>query len=458
LVRRRRGPARIIVIAALLAAVAVVGFVVLRGGQTYSVTARFASASQLVKGDRVDVAGVSVGSVADIGLTDDGQAAVELKIDDPAYAPLRTGTTMVVRQASLSGVASRYVELHLPPGSGGPTIPDGGVVGTEDTTSTVDLDQLFATFDGRTRRALSRFIRGSASQYRGAGLEANAGWRYLDPSLAANRRLLEEVDRDRPLFARFVTNSSRLVTDLAQRRGNLAGLVDHLATTTTAIGARRRQLGSAIDQLPDFMRQANTTFVDLRSTLDDLDPLVKESKPVARKLGPFLSQLRPLARDARPTLRDLSQLISTPGDHNDLIELTRQLPALRSIAVGPVQRNGDSREGALPASTRALQASTPEFATARPYAPDLTGWFDDFGHSGVYDALGGGSRAAINVNAFANINGVLQPIPLELRQQAFASLAALGQRSRCPGAIERGATWKPSPDFPCDERQQPQGP
>jgi phospholipid/cholesterol/gamma-HCH transport system substrate-binding protein len=444
--------------ATLLAAIAVVGWVVLRGRETYTVTARFISASQLVKGDRVEVAGVPVGSVKDIGLTDDGMAAVKLEIGDRAYAPLRAGTTMVVRQASLSGVANRYVDIHLPSGSGGPTVPSGGVIEAKDTTSAVDLDQIFNMFNGPTRRALTGFIRGSAAQYRGAGPEANAGWHYLDPSLAASRRLFEEVNRDQPLFERFIVNSSHLVTHLAERRGDLAGLVDHLATTTTAIGSRRRQLGSAIEQLPDFMRRANTTFVNLRATLDDLAPLVEESKPVARKLRPFLGALRPLARDARPTLRDLSQLIRADGQRNDLIDLTSQLPALRSAAVGPVKVNGVQREGALPASTRALEQSVPELATARPYAPELTGWFDDFSHSGVYDALGGGSRAALNVNGFANVNGVLQPIPPDLRDEAFKALASLGQRNRCPGAIERGAVWRPTPDFPCDPSQQPEGP
>jgi phospholipid/cholesterol/gamma-HCH transport system substrate-binding protein len=206
------------------------------------------------------------------------------------------------------------------------------------------------------------------------------------------------------------------------------------------------------------MRRANTTFVNLRATLDDLAPLVEESKPVARKLRPFLGALRPLARDARPTLRDLSQLIRSNGPRNDLVELTQQLPDLKTAAVGPVTANGSEREGALPTSTKALEQSIGELATARPYAPDLTGWFDDFSHSGVYDALGGGSRAALNVNAFANINGVLQPIPLGLREQAFKSLASLGQTARCPGAIERGASWKPTPDFPCDASEQPEGP
>ena len=158
------------------------------------------------------------------------------------------------------------------------------------------------------------------------------------------------------------------------------------------------------------MRRANTTFVNLRATLDDAAPLVEESKPVARKLRPFFAELRPLARDARPTLRDLSRTIRAPGADNDLIELTQAAEPLRDIAVSPAPRDGQVRDGALPATTKALSVATPELATARPYAPDLTGWFDDFSHSGLYDALGGASRAGLYVNLFANVNGVLKPL------------------------------------------------
>jgi hypothetical protein len=122
-----------------------------------------------------------------------------------------------------------------------------------------------------------------------------------------------------------------------------------------------------------------------------------------------------------------------------------------------VTRNGKQREGALPASASALEQAVPELGFARPYAVDLTGWFDDFSHSGVYDALGGASRAAPHVSAFTTVNGVLTPLPAELRQPAFEALASLGQRDRCPGAVERGAAWKPTPDFPCDEKQVPEG-
>jgi phospholipid/cholesterol/gamma-HCH transport system substrate-binding protein len=448
-----------VAVAAIVLALAAVAFVLLKpGGSSYKVHARFQNASQLVKGNLVQVAGSAVGKITKIDLTRDGQADVTLNITDKSYVPLRKGTKAVVRQASLSGVANRYVDLQLPDGTKTQKIESGGIIDQSDTTTAVDLDQLFNTFDPKTRRALSGLIRGYSTSYGGRGAAANEGFKYLNPSLAASSRLFRELNYDTPLFRRFVVASSKLVTDVADRRDDLAGLVDNLATTTGAIGRKKEALADALAQLPPFMRSANSTFVNLRATLDDLKPLVDESKPVAPKLRRFLEQLRPLARDAKPTVSDLANIIRKSGNANDLIELTKSTVPLKNIAVGPVERNGKQREGALPASAKALEQAVPEIAYARPYAVDLTGWFDDFSHSGIYDALGGASRAAPHVSAFALANGVLTPIPPELRQPIFEKLASLGQRDRCPGAIERGAVWKPTPDYPCDAEQVPEGP
>jgi phospholipid/cholesterol/gamma-HCH transport system substrate-binding protein len=460
--RGSRNIARVLAVAALVAAAIVTAFTLLGGGDAYRVKARFQNASQLVKGDLVQVAGRPVGKVESIDLTRDGQAELTLTIDDD-FAPRRRGTLMTVRQPSLSGVANRYIDLRLPPQSA-PTIESGGAIDQTGTTSAVDLDQLFDTFDPQTRKALTGVLRGSGKQYKGNGQEFGEGLMYLNPSLSASSRLFRELNRDTPLLERFVVSSSKLVTDIADRRDDLAGLVDHLATTTTALGDRQQALAESIQRLPAFLRRANTTFVNLRGALDDLDPLVDDSKPVAKKLRPFLAQLRPLARDARPTLRDLSRLIQSPGKQNDLVELTNSQVPVARIANGPVTRNGKQREGALPASAKALNAATPELSYARPYAPDLLGWFDDFGHSGLYDALGGVSRIGLHADAFLVATGQLTPVPPELRDEAFiASGGARDQRNRCPGSAEHPAEdnsgpYKPSPDYPCDPSQVLPGP
>ncbi len=456
--RNSRAIGRALAVATLVVAIAVVSVVLLRGdGTEYTVNARFTNASQLVKGNEVQVAGVPIGKVGEIDLGRDGGALVRLDISDPEYAPLRRGTEAIVRLTSLSGIANRYVDLRLP-GGNAPSIPDGGELPTQDTTSAVDLDQLLSALDGRAREDLQGVIQGFGRQIDGKSREAARGYLYLNPALASSSRLFEELNRDTPALEGFIQENARLVEDLASKREDLTGLVTELSDFTGALGRERTALADAIRQLPPFMRRANSTFVNLRGAIDDLRPLIRESKPVTPKLRRFLRELRPLARDARPTLRDLSRLVREDGEDNDLIDLTRGQVPLRDIAVGTVQANGKDRRGAFPETVEALRTSVPELNYARPYVVDLTGWFDDFGHSGLYDALGGKSRVGTYVNAFANVAGVVKPIPVPLRNEVGANVTARGQRNRCPGAAERPAPdksnpWKPTADHNCDPTQ-----
>jgi phospholipid/cholesterol/gamma-HCH transport system substrate-binding protein len=329
-------------LAAVLVVAIVVALLLLRSpGGDYKVKARFQNAAQLVKGNLVQTGGAPIGTVKTIDLTPDGQAEVTMQIKGD-YTPLRRGTLATIRQASLSGVANRYIDLRMAP-HGAAKIPNGGVIGQDSTTTAVDLDELFNTFDPGTRKALSGVIRGSAAQVKGQGKQFNEGIAYLNPSLAASSTLFRELNRDTPLLERFVVSSSQLVTNIADRKDDLAGLVDDLATTTTAIGNQEAALAESIGRLPGFERRANTTFVNLRAALDDLDPLVNDSKPVAKKLRPFLAELRPLAHDARPTLNDLSKIIKRPGAANDLIELTGLQVPLRDVTTRKVQAQ---RQGA----------------------------------------------------------------------------------------------------------------
>src|SRR5690348_2200283 len=171
--RGTRTIARVVAVAAVVIVVAVVATLVLRSsGTNYTVHAVFQNASQIVKGNLVQVAGVPIGKVDSINLTPQGQADLTLHITRSGFAPLHEGTLATVREASLSGVANRYIDLRMPSGAP-PAIPDGGTIGTDHTTSAVDLDQLFNTFDPPTRHALSGTIQGFARQYLGNGVQTN---------------------------------------------------------------------------------------------------------------------------------------------------------------------------------------------------------------------------------------------------------------------------------------------
>jgi phospholipid/cholesterol/gamma-HCH transport system substrate-binding protein len=447
----------------VLAALVVIVLVLTAGGG-YSVQADFVSASQVVEGNAVKVAGTPVGSVGDIVLTGTGKARVTLKIDAEGYHPLRRGTRAIIRQTSLSGVANRYVDLQLG-GADGATIPDGGMLPTENTSAAVDLDQIFDTFDPEARKGVQKSVAFLRDFQAGNEEEANAALRYFNPALSSSARLFAELNRNTPDFERFIAQTARLVTDVSAQDDVLADLTRNLASTTSALTSNGESLGDSVGLLPDVMRKANTTFVNLRSALDDLDPLVDDAKPVVRdRLIPLMNELRPFARDARPAVRELSQTVRRPGRDNDLVELLRRQPALDRIANATAQRNGAARPGAFPTTIKAFEGVTKQIAFLRPYAPDLIGWFDDFATTGAYDALGNFSRAGLALNGFT-LGPLLNalPIPAELRTLILSAGTKPGRNNRCPGSIERRAPdgsnpYKPSPDFNCDASQVPIGP
>jgi phospholipid/cholesterol/gamma-HCH transport system substrate-binding protein len=461
---------RIAAVLALVGAVVVVLLLVLGGGSSYTVTAAFENASQLVTGNNVDVAGVPVGSIKKISLADDGEALVELEISDGSYTPLPEGTHATIRSQSLSGIANRYVDLDLPTQPDGKTISSGGEIPQAETTSEVDLDQLFNTLNKPTVDHLKQVISGFARAYDGVGAKANRGFHYLNPFLSTSRRVFSELNSDQANLEGLVVDAAGLTSTLDQKSPEISQLVSNLNGMLGTIGAQQSSLASAVGQLPDFMRQFDTTAVNLRAALDDVQPLVNASRPVARKLKPFAKRLRGFARDAVPTVRGLNGAIKRPGAANDLIELTRLQDPLAQIGVGPVERNGASRPGALPASADSLKDSLDQVSTLRAYSPELTGWFDDFANSGKADAFGGIGRIAVGLNMFSagpagvpcpNALHVLSGVCQALNPGQLLTSLGLKNLRRCPGANERGLSEEQLTQggtVDCDPSQVPLGP
>jgi phospholipid/cholesterol/gamma-HCH transport system substrate-binding protein len=438
---------RVLGVALILLAIVAVGVLLFRGDGGYTVTAEFINAGQLVKGNQVKAGGVSVGSVKSIDVSQDGHAEVELGIDDDDYQPLRSGTQMMIKQQSLSGIANRYVDLKLGPAHG-EEIDNGGTIGPDQTATAVEIDQVFDLFDKRTRTGLQDFFKGSGEMLRGRGKELREGVHYLNPELSTGARLFQELTKDEVLLKRFLVDSGTLVNTLAQRRDDLSGVVSNLNATFGALGSQQDALAESIERLPPFMRRANTTFVNLRSALNDVDPFVDAAKPAVRRLGPFLDQARLFVRDGEPTIRDLSRTITRGGPRNDLIELIRSFPPLASVAMDRRRVNGAERRGAFPETADALNRAAPTIAFGRPYTPDFVGWMDDFSTTGGYDALGGYSRAWIN-----------------LSEILYGAGPKLHQYRRCPGANEEPArdgsnvfTGAAADALDCDPSQRSVGP
>jgi phospholipid/cholesterol/gamma-HCH transport system substrate-binding protein len=438
--------ARVIAIAALIAAIALLALAMFRGGGGYRVDAVFESAGQLVNGNQVRVGGANIGTISDIELDDAAQAVVTMEIDDE-FAPLHEGTQATIRATSLSGIANRYISLQPGPNNAD-EIEDGGRIDADETSAPVDIDVLFNALDDETREGLRNLVRGSGTQYDGRGADANESIKYFAPFLSSTTELTRELALDQRVLERFVRDGAATVSAIAERSDDLEQLVSNTSTAMGAIADENVALERALDLLPDTLRKANTTFVNLRATLADLELLVEESKPATRDLAPFLRALRPLVTEARPTVADLRDLISLPGPNNDLIDLTAKQPRLAQLTAT-----------VFPRAIRTLDRAQPVVEYLRGYTPDLTGWITKFAEAaGYYDANGHYARVmpVFSPSAFNQAANSLTAVPPINRLDQFQQ----GFRNRCPGGA-----MQPSPDgsapYPfmgCDTSSTPPGP
>src|SRR6476659_206238 len=77
-------------------------------GGSYKVRAIFDNAGFVIPGEDVKIAGVKVGKVKSLDVTDDFKAAVVLDITEPGYQDFRRDASCIVRPQNLIG--ERFVE------------------------------------------------------------------------------------------------------------------------------------------------------------------------------------------------------------------------------------------------------------------------------------------------------------------------------------------------------------
>lgn len=431
----------------VVAAIALV--LVLRDSGSHRYRLVFTTAGQLVKGDRVRIGGTPAGMITSIELTKDGQAEIGVRVDE-RFGPLREGTTATIRQIGLTSVAGRYVDISPAP-TFRPALDDGATISGDKTTPIVDLDQLFNTLDGKTRKGLQQFIDGQASWYEGKEQEANASAKALPAALSGLDQLAAEVSADDANLTRFLVKSGEAFGALAENKEQLTDLISNTRATTAALGSDTASLDQALQHVAPALRKGTDAFIALRPALKELRTLVNVSGPATKDLAPYAKQLRPVLEEAVPTFRQLRQMFAQPGASNDLLDALQDLPALNRLT-----KTGFA-EG-----EKSLKQSTPIFSFVRPYVPDLVGWVRDFGQvMATYDANGHYARTLPVFDAYSSDGTKLTPKPA-IDRGRDANLKT-GQLRRCPGAAARALPDGSAPfvdDGPlanpdCDPAQRP---
>jgi phospholipid/cholesterol/gamma-HCH transport system substrate-binding protein len=316
------------------------------GGGGYKVRAIFDSASFVIPGEDVKVAGVKVGKVSDLDVTGNKKAAVTFEVDQPGFADFRQDARCTIRPQSLIGevfvectptVPKRQGEAQVPalekiadgrPGAGQRLLPlktrfGGG------TSSPVGLDLLNDTFRLPERLRLSLIINelgtglaGNGDELREVIRRANPTLRELDQVLAIlasqNRQLaalarngdtvLRPLARDKRKLQDFVVNAREVAQATAARRDDLARDVQLLPTFLAELRPTADRLGEFADAGTPVLAELGRNAPAVNGLIRQLGPFANASRPAVRALGDAARVGIPAMRDARPLARDLGSL------------------------------------------------------------------------------------------------------------------------------------------------------
>jgi virulence factor Mce-like protein len=303
----------------------------------YRFTASFAEATQLAQEADVRISGVPVGKVKTIQPDKKtGRSDVVIQLES-RYAPLRSDAKAILRQKTLLG--ETYVEL-TPGTPKAKAVPEGGRLRTTQISPTVELDEIYRSFDPRTRRAFQVWMQSQAQAINGHGRDINDALGNLGPFAEDAGVAVDILNRQEGAVRRLISNTGVVFGALTERGDQLRGLIENSNRVFATTAARDRELQASFIALPTFERESRITLDRLDRFAKATNPLVTQLRPAARELSPTLTDLSALSPDLKALFRDLDKVITAsrtgfPAAErilHDLRPLLRQTdPALRQV-------------------------------------------------------------------------------------------------------------------------------
>jgi phospholipid/cholesterol/gamma-HCH transport system substrate-binding protein len=256
----------------------------------------FEDLSGLNTGDDVRIAGNRVGYVEDLRL-EDGQAVAVLKLDDPDTELYENA--QAARISDRSGLGQKFVTLDPGDPSTGALRSDA-IIPADQTVKTEDLNELFDTFDEKTRAEAATALQNLGGGMIAHGEDMHAFTRSSPELLASTGEVSKALaaGKGAPLEDLLVS-ADRLTGRMATRDEELAALIDEMAVTVDAFAADDgNQVRASLDQAPDTLDAAHSALSGLDAPLADLAVAMRQVRPGATALGRSTPDLRAFLREA----------------------------------------------------------------------------------------------------------------------------------------------------------------
>lgn len=338
----------------------------LPGEEHYELSADFASASNLGNYAEVRIAGRRAGQVTDVALHA-GTARVALQLY-PEFSPLREGTTARIRLKGLLG--AKFVELD--PAAQGAPLRDGAVLPVSQTSSSVELFDVFEALDKPRREELQVALRALGTGFLGRGEQLNDAIKRFPAALhdlAATTRAINERSGA----------AERLVPSLDAAARALDPVREDLAV---GWNPQARSFAPFADRRSDVQG----TLVAAGPALDSLRSGLAETNPLLAQTARFARSARKLTGPAPETLRQTTALLE---ESRRPLQSARTLLERATHAVPPTLDLTDRIDPLIDPVVEALRGGKPLLAELDRRRCDYLGFVRNWRGMLAYGVPGG---------------------------------------------------------------------
>jgi len=305
--------------------------------KSYELKVPFNEATQLAEQSDVRISGVNVGKVQSIDLSPNGKQALATVAIDDQYGPLPKSTRAILRTKTLLG--ETYIELT--PGSRkGPELEDGAILPEANVAESVQLDEIFRTFNPETRAAFQEWMQESAVAINGQGQSLSYAFGSLEPTFTEPDPLSRLLATQRLAVGQLFRNGATTFRALRGREGQLADLIQSSNAVFQTTARRDRDIEALFRAFPTFLDESRLTLDRLKGFSLEADPLMRQLVPAAEQLSPTLISLAKLAPESKAFFEGLGPVIKrAPSGFAALREIfAKEFPPLLR-AIDPFIRN-----------------------------------------------------------------------------------------------------------------------
>lgn len=256
------------------------------GGHTY--TAIFTDATSLNAGDDVRMAGVRVGQVDSVSITQKKYAKVQFSVT--TGTPLARTLTATIRYRNLIG--QRYVSLDEGTGSLNDPLPAGAELGLDRTEPALDLTVLFNGFQPLFQALDPQQVNLLAGEiiavFQGEGPT-------IDDLLSQAASLTSTLaDKDK-VIGQVIDNLNSVLQTVNTHGQQLSTLISSLSQLVSGLAADRTSIGSAISGISGLTTDVAGLFqqgqTPLQNSIDALGELSTNLAASSGTLNSFLQTL-----------------------------------------------------------------------------------------------------------------------------------------------------------------------